>query len=39
MGMNAFGPNPEGKLQMFCNNDKTLWHCFGCTLTAGETAD
>ncbi len=35
MGMNAFGPNPEGKLQMFCNNDKTLWHCFGCTLTAG----
>lgn len=35
MGMDRYQDNPEGKLQMFCNNDKTLWHCFGCTLTAG----
>ena len=35
MGMDTYRDNPEGKLQMFCNNDKTLWHCFGCTLTAG----
>lgn len=35
MGMDCYSDNPEGKLQMFCNNDKGLWHCFGCTLTAG----
>ena len=35
MGMDKYADNPEGKLQMFCNNDKNLWHCFGCTLTAG----
>ena len=35
MGMNGYRENPEGKLQMFCNNEDGLWHCFGCTLTAG----
>ncbi len=35
MGMTGYSDNPEGKLQMFCNNEKGLWHCFGCTLTAG----
>ena len=35
MGMDKYSLNPEGKLQMFCNNEKDLWHCFGCTLTAG----
>ncbi|MBR4235353.1 MAG: xylulokinase [Clostridia bacterium] len=35
MGMDRYSDNPGGKLQMFCNNDKNLWHCFGCTLTAG----
>ncbi|MBR7040684.1 MAG: xylulokinase [Clostridia bacterium] len=35
MAMDGFRPNPEGKLQMFCNNEEGLWHCFGCTLTAG----
>ena len=35
MGMDCYSENPEGKLQMFCNNESGLWHCFGCTLTAG----
>ena len=35
MGMSGYSTNPEGKLQMFCNNESDLWHCFGCTLTAG----
>ena len=35
MGMSGYRDNPEGKLQMFCNNEDGLWHCFGCTLTAG----
>ena len=35
MGMDGFHDNPDGKLQMFCNNEPGLWHCFGCTLTAG----
>ncbi len=35
MGMDAYRDNPGGKLQMFCNNEPGLWHCFGCTLTAG----
>ena len=35
MGMDRYTDNPGGKLQMFCNNESDLWHCFGCTLTAG----
>ena len=35
MGMDGYRNNPGGKLQMFCNNEPGLWHCFGCTLTAG----
>ena len=35
MGMSGFHANPEGNLQMFCNNEPGLWHAFGCTLTAG----
>ena len=35
MGLDRYSDNPGGKLQMFCNNEKGLWHCFGCTLTAG----
>ena len=35
MGMDRFCKNPEGKLQMFLNNEPGLYHAFGCTLTAG----
>ena len=35
MGMDKYVDNPEGKLQMFANNEPGLWHSFGCTLTAG----
>jgi len=27
--------NPEGKLQIFCNNMPGKWHCMGVTLAAG----
>ncbi|MGN0909060.1 MAG: FGGY-family carbohydrate kinase, partial [Succinivibrio sp.] len=27
--------NPNGDLQMFCNNAPGLWHAFGCPLTSG----
>lgn len=35
MALDGYTENPEGKLQMFCNNAPGMWHCFGCTLTAG----
>ena len=35
MGLDRFYSNPEGKLQMFCNNAPGLYHAFGCNLTAG----
>ncbi len=35
MSFNAFTPNPEGKLQMFCGNEPGLWTSFGATQTAG----
>ena len=35
MGMDGYCDNPEGKLQMFCNNAPHLWHALGCTLAAG----
>ncbi|MBR6321693.1 MAG: xylulokinase, partial [Lachnospiraceae bacterium] len=35
MGLDRFYDNPNGSLQMFCNNEPGLWHAFGCNLTAG----
>jgi xylulokinase len=35
MGLDSYCDNPEGKLQMFCNNAPRLWHALGCTLAAG----
>ncbi len=34
-GLDRYYDNPNGNLQMFCNNEPGLWHAFGCTLTAG----
>lgn len=36
MGFQGFHENPEGKLQMFCNNAPGLWHALGCTQAAGS---
>ena len=35
MGLDGFYANPNGDLQMFCNNAPGLWHAFGCPLTSG----
>ena len=35
MGLDRFYHNPEGRLQMFCNNAPGVYHAFGCNLTAG----
>ena len=35
MGLDRFYDNPNGDLQMFCNNEPGLWHTFGCPLTSG----
>ena len=35
MGLDRFYDNPNGNLQMFCNNEPGRWHAFGCNLTAG----
>ena len=35
MGLDAFHANPNGDLQMFCNNEPGLWHSLGCPLTSG----
>ncbi len=35
MGLDKFYENPNGDLQMFCNNAPGLWHAFGCPLTSG----
>jgi xylulokinase len=35
MGLDRFYFNPEGRLQMFCNNAPNMYHAFGCNLTAG----
>ena len=35
MALDHFYENPNGALQMFCNNEPGLWHAFGCNLTAG----
>lgn len=28
-------PNPDGRLQLFCNVTEDLWHCMGVSLNAG----
>lgn len=35
MALDSYRDNPEGNLQVFCNNEPHLWHAFGCTLTSG----
>ena len=30
MALDGFCENPNGELQMFCNNEPGLWHAFGC---------
>lgn len=35
MGLDRYYDNPNGDLQMFCNNEPGLWHAFGCPLTSG----
>ena len=35
MGLDKFNLNPNGDLQMVCNNQPGLWHAFGCPLTSG----
>ena len=35
MALDKYYPNPNGDLQMFCNNAPGLWHSFGCPLTSG----
>ena len=36
MGFDGYHENPQGKLQMFCNNQSGLYHALGCTLAAGS---
>nr|WP_244266992.1 MULTISPECIES: xylulokinase [Moorella] len=35
MGLESFKENPQGKLQIFCNNAPGTWHAMGVTLAAG----
>ncbi len=35
MGLRGYVDNPQGSLQMFCNNGPELWHAMGCTNSAG----
>lgn len=35
MALDRFYENPEGKLQVFCNNMPRRWHAMGVTLSAG----
>lgn len=34
VGLPGYADNPEGKLQLFCNNAPGSWMAFGCTLAA-----
>lgn len=34
MGLPSYMPNPDGKLQLFCNNKPGTWHAMGVTLAA-----
>ncbi len=33
--LDACAPNPEGRLQVFCNNAPGRWHCMGVSMNAG----
>lgn len=35
MALDSCPPNPDGRLQIFCNNMPGKWHAMGVTLTAG----
>ena len=35
MALDRYFDNPQGALQMFCNNAPGLWQAIGCTLAAG----
>ncbi len=35
MGLSGYHSNPEGLLQVFCNNTPSTWHVMGVTLNAG----
>ena len=35
MALDKCFDNPDGKLQVFCNNMPNTWHCMGVTLAAG----
>ena len=37
MGLDRFTPNPEGRLQLFCNNAPGLWHAMGVNLACGSS--
>ena len=37
MGLDKYHSNPEGLLQVFCNNTPETWHVMGVTLNAGGT--
>jgi len=37
MGLDEYHSNPEGLLQVFCNNTPETWHVMGVTLNAGGT--
>ncbi len=37
MGLEGYMDNPEGLLQVFCNNTPSTWHAMGVTLNAGGT--
>jgi xylulokinase len=34
VGLSGYADNPEGMLQLFCNNAPEKWMAFGCTLSA-----
>ena len=33
--LDSCAENPDGRLQVFCNNAPELWHCMGVSLSAG----
>ena len=37
MGLDRFTPNPDGLLQLFCNNAPNLWHAMGVNLACGSS--
>lgn len=39
MSLDSFVKNEDGRLQLFCNNDKKKWQAFGCQLSAGGSIE